>query len=466
MPGRAAPERPIPVARRTLAGRRARVGGDGRLDRGGPCIAASMPAMPGHLPAEQLAHLGQVAGDAVLLPGELVDLALRGGPAAFGVGLGLGQQLVGLGLGLGDDLVGVLLRVADQLPGVLVGVAPGLVGLRADALAARCSAVEARCSASETSFCVAAWAAASRSASWRSASSRRAASWISNSASAWARWASLSSRMRCAWLRISSAWRLEVVRISSRSRLAVALSWATSRSVVVRSLAMSRSVAARFSATSWSAVARSLATSRSVVEVSSSASRRAVVLIESASRSAAPRRSSVSRLAFARSSAASFSAAARSSARVNLGRGLDLVRLRPRRLDQLGGLLLGQPQQLLDARAQGRSRSVAPAPGSGGALLQLPAARLSRLLPVACGPRLRAAGCARRPGDGRSPASPWRTRAVGLLRRSWSAGRQCPIAYGLILLDVNRRGGVDFKRRVSAYERDSRPVTGRLLSLG
>ncbi len=64
------------------------------------------------------------------------------------------------------------------------------------ALAARCSAVAARCSASLTSFWVADWAADSRSASCRSASSRRDASWISNSASAWARCASLSSRMR------------------------------------------------------------------------------------------------------------------------------------------------------------------------------------------------------------------------------------------------------------------------------
>ena len=37
---------------------------------------------------------------------------------------------------------------------------------------------------------------------------------------------------------------------------------------------------------------------------------------------------------------------------VNLGGRLDLVGLGPRGLDQLGGLLLGQPQQLLDARAK------------------------------------------------------------------------------------------------------------------
>src|SRR5579862_9820706 len=81
------------------------------------------------LPAEHLAHLGEVAGDAVLLPGELVDLALSRGAAAFDIGLDLGEQLLGLGLGLADDLVGVLFRVADELPGVLVGVPAGLVGL-------------------------------------------------------------------------------------------------------------------------------------------------------------------------------------------------------------------------------------------------------------------------------------------------------------------------------------------------
>src|SRR2546422_7014553 len=37
----------------------------------------------GQLAAEQLAHLRQVGGDAVLLPGELVDLALGGGAAAL-----------------------------------------------------------------------------------------------------------------------------------------------------------------------------------------------------------------------------------------------------------------------------------------------------------------------------------------------------------------------------------------------
>jgi hypothetical protein len=71
-----------------------------------------------------------VAGDAVLLPGQLVDLALGHGAAALGVGLDLREQLVGLGPGLADDLVGVLLGVADQLPRVRVGVAAGLIRLR------------------------------------------------------------------------------------------------------------------------------------------------------------------------------------------------------------------------------------------------------------------------------------------------------------------------------------------------
>jgi len=57
-----------------------------------------------------------VGGDAVLLPGELVDLALGRSAAALGIGLDLREQLIGLGLGLTDDLVGVLLGVADQLP--------------------------------------------------------------------------------------------------------------------------------------------------------------------------------------------------------------------------------------------------------------------------------------------------------------------------------------------------------------
>src|SRR6202051_4705460 len=80
---------------------------------------------------QQLAHLREVTGDAVLLPGEVVDLAVGRSAAAFGISVDLGEQLLGLGLGLAGDLVGVLFCVADHLPGVLVGVPASLVGLGA-----------------------------------------------------------------------------------------------------------------------------------------------------------------------------------------------------------------------------------------------------------------------------------------------------------------------------------------------
>src|SRR5690242_2903141 len=80
---------------------------------------------------QQLAHLREMAGDAVLLPGEVVDLAVGGSAAAFGFSVDLGEQLLGLGLGLADDLAGVLFCVADLLPGMLVGVPASLVGLGA-----------------------------------------------------------------------------------------------------------------------------------------------------------------------------------------------------------------------------------------------------------------------------------------------------------------------------------------------
>ena len=70
-----------PVPRRA---RRRRPGGDGRLRR----RLHRRRVHAGHLPAEQLPHLRQVARDAILLPGQLVDLALRGGAVALGVGLG------------------------------------------------------------------------------------------------------------------------------------------------------------------------------------------------------------------------------------------------------------------------------------------------------------------------------------------------------------------------------------------
>ena len=57
-------------------GRRRWVGGDGRVrGRGLGCGLARA----GQLPAEELAHLRQVAGDAVLLPGQVVDLTLGRG---------------------------------------------------------------------------------------------------------------------------------------------------------------------------------------------------------------------------------------------------------------------------------------------------------------------------------------------------------------------------------------------------
>ncbi len=68
---------------------------------------------------------------------------------------------------------------------------------------------------------------------------------------------------------------------------------------------------------------------------------------------------------------------------VHLRRGLDLVGLGPGRLDQFGGLFLGQPEQLLDPRAQA---------GVGGAFLllelpvslsQLPVHRLDLILVLA-----------------------------------------------------------------------------------
>src|SRR6202035_476904 len=58
-----------------------------------------------HLGAEQLADLGQVRGDALLLPRQVVDLALRRGPVPFDLALGVGQELFGLALRRSDDLI-------------------------------------------------------------------------------------------------------------------------------------------------------------------------------------------------------------------------------------------------------------------------------------------------------------------------------------------------------------------------
>src|ERR1700730_11606235 len=73
-------------------------------------------AEPPHLGAEQLADLGQVGGNALLLPRQVVALALCRGPVPFDLALGVGQELFGLAFRLSDDLVGVLLGVGDELP--------------------------------------------------------------------------------------------------------------------------------------------------------------------------------------------------------------------------------------------------------------------------------------------------------------------------------------------------------------
>ncbi len=88
-----------------------------RADRLGASAHGLLPGLERvgqarHLGAEQLADLGQVRGDALLLLRQLVDLALRAGPVPFDLRLGVRQQLLSLGLRLGDDLVGVLLGVA------------------------------------------------------------------------------------------------------------------------------------------------------------------------------------------------------------------------------------------------------------------------------------------------------------------------------------------------------------------
>jgi hypothetical protein len=103
-----------------------------------------------------------------------------------------------------------------------------------------------------------------------------------------------------------------------------------------------------------------LATSRTAVEVSSSASRRAVDRIESASRSAAPRRLVGLPLGVGAQLGGIVPGASHQLGRISPGRGLGLAGFRSSRLDQLGGLLLGQPQQLLDPGAEA---------GIGGALL-------------------------------------------------------------------------------------------------
>ena len=72
-----------------------------------------------------------MAGDAVLLPGEVVDLALGRSAAAFGIGLDLGEQLPGLGLGLAAIWSAFFFALPTSCLGVVVGVPAGLVGLGA-----------------------------------------------------------------------------------------------------------------------------------------------------------------------------------------------------------------------------------------------------------------------------------------------------------------------------------------------
>src|SRR5262249_12902486 len=72
------------------------------------------------LHAEQLADRGEVARDALLLPGQLAEFALSCGLKPIDLVVGVDQQLVGLRRGLGDDLVSVLLGVGNELLGALV----------------------------------------------------------------------------------------------------------------------------------------------------------------------------------------------------------------------------------------------------------------------------------------------------------------------------------------------------------
>jgi hypothetical protein len=80
--------------------------------------------------AQQLADLGEVAGDAFSLPGQFAELALGYGLEPLDVVLSVGQELVAFRLGLGDDLADVLLGDGYELLGVLVCLAQGLLCLR------------------------------------------------------------------------------------------------------------------------------------------------------------------------------------------------------------------------------------------------------------------------------------------------------------------------------------------------
>ena len=76
---------------------------------------------------EDLAHLGQLVVDFVLLPVELVEFALSAARRLC-VGLDVSQGLLAVVLGLGDDQLGLAVGVGDLFAGVLLRVAPGLLG--------------------------------------------------------------------------------------------------------------------------------------------------------------------------------------------------------------------------------------------------------------------------------------------------------------------------------------------------
>ena len=78
--------------------------------------------------AQQAAQLVEVPGDRLPLPGEVVHLALRGAPGPLGLRPRLGQHALGVQPSLGQGLVGVAAGVGHQRLGLLVGVAAGGLG--------------------------------------------------------------------------------------------------------------------------------------------------------------------------------------------------------------------------------------------------------------------------------------------------------------------------------------------------
>ena len=123
-------------------------------------------------------------------------------------------------------------------------------------------------------------------------------------------------------------------------------------STLARSVPSSRSRELRRSLSSVVIALWMRAASRSAEPTSSSARRCAASSVLSASAAAVVLTSSASRRAVATSSATSFSARARSWPDGELGAGQGVGRLGVRLGHDVRGLLLGGPQQLLDARAQ------------------------------------------------------------------------------------------------------------------